>query len=84
MMSQKRRLQINSSFQIIMLRLVVLWVLRFSAHIWSRFGHPWNVLLNYCSGDLIGPLNFFDLVKKAVCIPCPINNNFELEASYLQ
>jgi len=29
-------------------------------------------------------LILFDLFKKAVCIPCPINNNFELEASYLQ
>jgi len=26
----------------------------------------------------------FDLLKTAVCIPCPINNNFELGASLLQ
>ena len=26
----------------------------------------------------------FDLLKNAVSIPCPINNNFELEASLLQ
>jgi len=26
----------------------------------------------------------FDLLKNAVCIPCPINNNFELKASLLQ
>jgi len=26
----------------------------------------------------------FDLLKNAVCIPCPINNNFELEAPLLQ
>jgi len=25
-------------------------------------------------------LILFDLLKNAVCIPCPINNNFELEA----
>jgi len=29
-------------------------------------------------------LILFDLLKNAVCIPCPINNNFELEASLLQ
>jgi len=29
-------------------------------------------------------LIFFDLLKNAVCIPCPINNNFELETSLLQ
>jgi len=29
-------------------------------------------------------LILFGLLKKAVCIPSPINNNFELEASYLQ
>ena len=26
----------------------------------------------------------FDLLKNAVCIPCPIDNNLELEASLLQ
>jgi len=45
---------------------------------------PWNVLSNYCSWDLISLLSLFDLLKKTVCIPCPINSNFELEASYLQ
>jgi len=29
-------------------------------------------------------LILFDLLKNAVCIPCPIDNNFEFEASYLQ
>ena len=29
-------------------------------------------------------LILFDLLKNAVCIPCLINNNFELEAAYLQ
>jgi len=29
-------------------------------------------------------LILFDLLKNAVCIPCPINNNFELEAPLLQ
>jgi len=56
-MSQKRRLQNNLCFQIFMLRLFVTLVLRFAAHTWSRFGHPWNVLLNNCSCDLISPLN---------------------------
>jgi len=57
MMSQKRRLQKNLCFQIFMLRLFATWVLRFAAHTWSRFGHTWNVLLNYCSCDSISPLN---------------------------
>ena len=26
----------------------------------------------------------FDLLKNAICIPCPVNNNFELVASLLQ
>ena len=29
-------------------------------------------------------LILFDSLKNAVCIPCPINNNFEVEASLLQ
>ena len=29
-------------------------------------------------------LILFDLLKNAVCIPCPINNNFELNVSLLQ
>jgi len=29
-------------------------------------------------------LILFDLLKNAVCIPCPINNNFVLEAPLLQ
>jgi len=29
-------------------------------------------------------LSLFDLLKNAACIPCPINNNFELEASLRQ
>jgi len=29
-------------------------------------------------------LILFDLLQNAVCIPCPINNNFELEVSLLQ
>jgi len=29
-------------------------------------------------------LILFDLLKNAVWIPCPINNNFELEASLFQ
>ena len=29
-------------------------------------------------------LILFDLLKNAVCIPCPINNNFELEDSLYQ
>jgi len=40
MMSQKRRLQINSCFYIFMLRLFVTWFLRYAAHTYSRFGHP--------------------------------------------
>jgi len=40
MMSQERRLQINSCFYIFMLRLFVTWVLRYAAHTYSTFGHP--------------------------------------------
>jgi len=40
MMSQKRRLQINSCFWIFMLRLFVSWVSRYAAQTESRFGHP--------------------------------------------
>ena len=29
-------------------------------------------------------LILFGLLKNVICIPCPINNNFELEASLLQ
>ena len=36
------------------------------------------------SNALSALLILFDLLKNAVCIPCPINNNFELEASLLQ
>jgi len=48
---------------------------------WLKFES--NLLLNYCSWDL-NSLILFDLLKNTICIPCPINNNFELEASLLQ
>jgi len=47
-----------------MLRLIVTWVSQFAAYTRSRFGHPWNVLLNYCSLDLISNLNFVWFVEK--------------------
>jgi len=44
-MSQMRRLQKNSCFQIFMLRLFVTWVLRYAGHSWSRFGHLCSTLV---------------------------------------
>jgi len=42
-------------------------------HFQTTVAEIWSVLLI-----------LFDLLKIAVRIPCPINNNFELEASLLQ
>ena len=43
-----------------------------------------NVLLNYSAEISSALLILFDLLKNAVCIPCPINNNFEMEPSLFQ
>jgi len=40
---------------------------------WTTVAEIWSALVI-----------LFDLLKNAVCIPCTINNNFELEASLLQ
>jgi len=42
-------------------------------YFWTTVAEIWSALLI-----------LFDLLKNAVCIPCPINSNFEVEASLLQ
>ena len=52
------------------------------AEIWSAPNRMYfkNTVAEIWSAHLI----FFYLLKNAVCIPCPVNNNFDVEISLLQ